>query len=191
MKERQWTEGKIAAHIGRQTLARRCVLLVDRCTWTGHECDLLAVTLDLRIIDVEIKISRGDLRADAKKDKWWWRASWQDPIASREFPPKVWKHYYAMPAAIWTDDLYAALPSERSGVLLLDEHAGQVIVQCKRRATPNKAAQRLTAGQAVDIARLANLRMWDAYAQRDCRAPAKDHQQAVAAHHEEAGCKSQ
>lgn len=178
--DRSWTEGEIARHIGRQTLKRRCVLLVDRCCWTGHECDVLGVTTDLRIIDVEIKISRGDLRADAKKDKWWWRASWQDPIASREFPPKVWKHYYAMPAAIWTDDLYAALPSERSGVLLLSEVNGFVQVRCQRRAAPNKAAQRLTAGQALDIARLANLRMWDAYEQRDGRLPAQDYRQEFA-----------
>jgi len=58
----------IARAIALQTLARRCVVLVDNCNWTGHECDVLGVTTDLRIIDVEIKISRADFRADAAKE---------------------------------------------------------------------------------------------------------------------------
>ena len=41
-----------------------------------------------------------------------------------------------------------------------------VAVHCERRATPNKDAHRLTPAQAVDIARLANLRMWEAYKAR-------------------------
>lgn len=169
-----WSERVIASEIARQTLARKCVVLVDNCNWTGHECDVLGVTTDLRIIDVEVKISRADLKADAKKDKWWhsgglWRA-WAGetrpaPVA-REWPPKVWKHYYALPADIWRDDLIAALPSPKSGVLLLKEQkfgGAPIVVECRRRATPNKNATRLTPANAVDIARLANLRMWEAY----------------------------
>lgn len=61
----------IARAIALQTLSRRCVVLVDNTKWTGYECDVLGVTTDLRIIDVEIKISRGDFRADAEKEKLW------------------------------------------------------------------------------------------------------------------------
>jgi hypothetical protein len=64
----KWSEYNIARAIALQTLARKCVVLVDNCNWTGHECDVLGVTTDLRIIDVEVKISRADLKADAKKD---------------------------------------------------------------------------------------------------------------------------
>lgn len=166
----KWTEGTIARLVGTQTLARRCLLLVDRCTWTGHECDVLAVTRDLRIIDVEVKVTRADLKADAAKDKWWLRGPWRwdqprpEPTP-RTWPPKVWKHYFAMPAAIWTDELLDALPSAASGVLLLDD-AG-LRVRCARRATPNKDATRLEPRQVIDIARLANLRMWDAYERAD------------------------
>lgn len=176
-----WNEHLIAGEIARQTLARKCVVLVDNCSWTGHECDVLGVTTDLRIIDIEVKISRADLKADARKDKWWRHLSWQDAEARgidtrtwnpwkhkepREWPPKVWKHYYALPAETWCDDLIAALPSPKSGVLLLKEQAAggaPVVVECRRRATPNKDATRLQLGQVMDIARLANLRMWDAY----------------------------
>jgi hypothetical protein len=170
-----WSERSIARAIALQTLARKCVVLVDNCGWTGYECDVLAVTTDLRIIDIEVKISRADLKADAKKGKWWHRqGSMYDfhtrsypPAAStpREWPPKVWKHYYALPADIWDDKLLDCLPSKRSGVLLLREGKGAVpvVVSCLRRSTPNKDAARITAVQAIDIARLANLRMWESY----------------------------
>ena len=64
-----WNEHTIARAVATQTLAKKCVVLINNCNWTGHECDVLAVTTDLRIVDVEIKISRPDLKADARKDK--------------------------------------------------------------------------------------------------------------------------
>ena len=164
-----WSEHMIARAIALQTLARKCVVLVDNCNWTGYECDVLGVTTDLRIIDVEVKISRADLKADAKKDKWWHRRGWSDiegPERLRPWPEKVWKHYYAMPADIWKPDLLDCLPNENSGILLLREQRSSVTplaVHCERRAKPNKDAARLTPAQAIDIARLANLRMWEAY----------------------------
>jgi hypothetical protein len=181
MSEMQWNEGLIARAISTQTLARRCVVLVDNCNWTGHECDVLGVTTDLRIIDVEVKISRADLKADAKKDKWWAflnytqaKAKGRDvskwnPWDHREpvmHPRKVWKHYYAMPADIWKPELLACLPSPASGVLLVRHQRNSttpIVVSVERRATPNKDADRLKPEQVMDIARLANLRMWEAY----------------------------
>ena len=176
-----WSEHKIARAIALQTLARKCVVLVDNCNFTGHECDVLAVTTDLRIIDVEVKISRADFKADASKEKWWhrrnnWRFECDNahyaqhgapaPDMRRQWPPRVWKHYFAVPADIWTDELLEFMPSPASGLLLLSEQRSSqtpIAVHCERRATPNKDAARLTPAQAIDIARLANLRMWDAY----------------------------
>jgi len=183
-----WNEGLIARAIALQTLARKCVVLVDRCSWTGHECDVLGVTTDLRIIDVEVKISRSDLKADAKKDKWWRRtfigygerkeihneagrlirveqpSLWDSqPL---QHPRKVWKHYYALPRDIWKPELLECLPSPASGVILFHEQrnsATPLAVTVARRATPAKDAYKLTPAQVMDIARLANLRMWDAY----------------------------
>lgn len=173
-----WNEHLIARSIAQQTLARRCVVLVDNCNWTGHECDVLGVTTDLRIIDVEVKISRSDLKADAKKDKWWQSLTYAQALARGrdvskwdtrehrvpiEHPRKVWKHYYAMPKDIWKPELLDCLPSKASGVLLLTERNGLIVVSCARRATPNKDAYRLKPEQVMDIARLANLRMWESY----------------------------
>lgn len=187
-----WSEGMIARAVALQTLARKCVVLVDRCNWTGHECDVLAVTTDLRIIDVEVKISRSDLKADAKKEKWWHRtflgygerkevrndagrlirveqpSLWDSQ--PRQHPPKVWKHYYALPKDIWKPELLEFLPSKSSGVLLYYEQRNRVTplaVTVERRATPDKDALRLKPEQVMDIARLQNLRMWEAYRDRD------------------------
>jgi len=174
MNTMKWDERVIATAIGRQVLNKQCLLLVDRCTWTGAECDVLAVTRNLRIIDVEIKISRADLKADAHKEKWWDRGmgSFQggkwvrpDPVA-RLWPRSIWKHYYAMPEEIWKDDLLTVIPSPSSGVILLKPgHQLPALARVLRRAKPNANAKPIGAEAVLDIARLANLRMWDAYEQ--------------------------
>lgn len=171
-----WSERLIARAIALQTFKRRYLVAVPNCTWTGYECDLLVVTDDLRIIDIEIKISRADLKVDAKKMKWWetyFQNSstklWQrhDAPVARVWPPKAWKHYYAMPREIWKPELADVMPSPASGILLLDRprHASDpsVIVNVERRCTPNKAAERIAPADAIDIARLASLRMWESY----------------------------
>lgn len=197
-----WSENSIARALARQTFNRKYLVVVPNCTWTGHECDLLVVTENLRIIDVEIKISRADLKTDAKKEKWWRReylGQWPSvselrhsklsndlmevrrhrksryKSTPRDWPSKVWKHYYALPKEIWHPDLLAALPSSQSGVLLLDRDgyprpASDVMrVECVRRAAPNRDATPISPAAAVDIARLASLRMWDAHARLEER----------------------
>lgn len=171
----KWDARIIANAIARQTFQRRCILLVDGCYWAGHEADVLGVTQDLRLIDVEIKISRADLKADAKKDKWWHRGmgSFKDgkwvnpPPTAALWPMRIWKHYYAMPAEIWKDELLESIPSPKSGVILMEASRMAVpaaLAKVVRRATPNKDAKKISAEDVLDIARLSNLRLWDAYA---------------------------
>lgn len=172
----KWSEKLIARAIALQVFQRNHLVVVPNCNWTGHECDLLVVTTDLRIIDVEIKISRADLKADAKKDKWWHRfPSCYDPETRgyrkvqedklRGWPPKAWKHYYAMPREIWTPELAESMPSSNSGIILMSRqpYDGAIVTNVERRSKPNREAQRIGAGDAINIARLASLRMWDAY----------------------------
>ena len=150
-----WSEWSIARALAVQTLKSKCIVLVDNCSWTGHECDVLGVTTDLRIIDIEIKISRPDLKADAKKLKWW--------SAKNTHPPKVWKHYYALPKEIWKPEMLECLPSPASGVLLLEKSWTQfreIEITCARRAVPDRNAHRLTPLEVIALARLANIRMW-------------------------------
>lgn len=177
----KWSEHIIARALARQTFERKHLVIVPNCTWTGYECDLLVVTGDLRIIDVEIKISRADLKADAKKDKWWRHLTFGEAEQrgldtrrwnpwehreQRQWPHKVWKHYYAMPREIWKPELADCLGSPASGVILLQESHHDpcmVIASVERRAKPNRDADKISPAAAIDIARLASLRMWDSY----------------------------
>lgn len=174
----KWSEHNIGRALAQQFFNRKYLVVVPNCNWTGYECDILAVTENLRIIDVEIKISRSDLKADAKKDKWLHYLSYAEAVAAGhnvsdygsyehrvrvEWPRKVWKHYYAMPADVWDDGLMDALGSPASGVLLLSDRDGQLRIHCQRPAKPCRDADRLNPAAAVAVARLASLRMWDAY----------------------------
>lgn len=177
------TADQIAAALARSTF-KDSLVVVDRCTWTGYEADLLVVTRNLRVVDVEIKISRADLKADRKKNKWydfpprWGYRDERPPPVPRDWPRSTWKHYYAMPAGLWRDDLVDYC-GRASGILLL--HGTEAMrttatgrrvpagwrVQCRRPAKPDRTAQPISSADVVAIARLASLRMWDAYAAVD------------------------
>lgn len=175
----KWTERNIAAFLATFTFSHKCLVIIPNCLWTGNETDVLAVTKDLRIIDVEIKVSRSDLRADAAKMKWFHYWDWkvdgpyppqgtQRTLRPRPWPEKVWKHYYCLPKAIWTPELLNEIQPV-SGVLLVSEDTSGrgFYINCVRPAKPNSKADRLTPAMAVDLARLASLRMWKAYAKLD------------------------
>ena len=171
----RWSENLIAATLARVVFQNKHLVIVPNCSWPGSECDLLVVTPNLRIIDVEIKISRADLKADAKKDKWYhawnWRTDGRYDAAlrkPRQWPRRVWKHYYCMPREIWDAQLLDSLPSPASGVLLMheDKSNGDFRIKVERMAKPDRQADRICAEDAVDIARLASLRMWDVLQRR-------------------------
>lgn len=170
----QWSEKMIARALAMDVFQHRHLVVMPNTKWTGEECDLLVVTKELRIIDVEIKISRADLKADAAKDKWYMR--WDGRVDGfdeeghkvrriRPWPAKVWKHYYALPEEIWTDELADSLPSHTSGVILLRQVEGgePVIARLVRRAQPNRKAKPISTENAIDIARLSSIRMWQAF----------------------------
>lgn len=162
-----YTERNIGRALARNVF-KGMLCVVDRCTWPGNECDLLVVTNNLRVIDVEIKISRADLRADRAKDKWFGHQGWAaykrgEPRPPLQWPRNTWKHYYVVAAPVWKDDLLEHCGTA-SGVLTVDLEAHPSrCVQVVRRATPNRKNTPLSAADAIDIARLASLRMWDAY----------------------------
>lgn len=180
----EFSAAEIGAAITRQVFQRKCLLVLPNSYWTGHECDLLGIGPGMRLIDVEIKVSRSDLRADAGKDKWWRRGVTRyagldaagraryikDADAARLWPPRVWKHYFCLPASIWSEDLLACLPSPACGVITVKWHRCHpssvpfVVARVARRATPCRDAKPISAADALDIARLAGLRMWDALA---------------------------
>jgi hypothetical protein len=167
-----WTEKKISSYLARVVFRRRHLVMVPNCMYPGNECDLLVVTQNLRMIDVEIKISRSDFKVDSKKDKWFHRWDYEvdgpyyqgcsQNRRRRDWPARVWKHYYCVPKAIWKTELYDSM-NAASGLLLIQDRVDGILVTCERRAKPDRGADILSAENVLDIARLANLRMWDAY----------------------------
>lgn len=141
------------------------MIVVPNCYWGGHEKDLLIVDVrSKRLIEVEIKISRSDLKADAKKDKWEAMRHWARPDfgRKRQWPNKVWKHYYAIPFELYKDDLTQFIP-DPSGIITVNpdtryRNGAQVVV--RRRAVPDRQAPAIGDGDVLDIARLLNFRYW-------------------------------
>lgn len=164
-----FTERSLGRALQRDVFNRE-VCVVDNCLWTGYETDLLIVEPNLRLIDVELKISRADLKADRHKDKWRDISRYRNNGRPAEpvrklWPRDVWKHYYAMPEEVWQDDLAEHLGSPNCGVLTFTElNTGVPRIVCQRRAKPNKDARQLTPAEVLDIARLTSLRLWNAYA---------------------------
>ena len=167
--EEKWTEARIARAVAFGLPPGKSVLVIPNCGWTGHECDLLVVEKGLRIIDVEIKVSRSDFKADASKAKWWHHRPWsrrhkQASSAPRLWPVKVWKHYYILPADIWKPEMLDQV-SPASGVLLVKANKNMkagISFLTVRRAKPNRQATPISPADAIDLARLASLRMWTA-----------------------------
>lgn len=166
---KKWTEFEIASTLAMDFFNKENLVVVDNCGWSGHEADILVVTRDLRLIDVEIKISRADLKADAQKNKWKHYGVWSKapmlPNGHVSHPHKIWKHYYALPEEIWKPELLECLPSVKSGVVLLRRDIlknGKTFVRYTvvRRAVPFRDSLKLSTADVLNVARLASLRMW-------------------------------
>lgn len=167
----KWTAREIARALHWHVFKARNVVVVPDCQWPGSECDLLVVRPDLRLIDVEIKITRSDLKADAYKDKWFempthWSFGAQRPKTPRPYPARIWKHYYAMPRAIWSDELLEFI-QPASGILMISDRDTYPVMSVRRQARPNREAKAICAEDVMDIARLTSNRMWDAYDEVD------------------------
>jgi hypothetical protein len=157
----------IGRGIVREMFKGQALVMVPNCGWTGHECDVLVVTRDLRVVDVEVKQSYADLVRDVNKTKWWARQ--QGARAPLDHPPRVWKHWYAISEQAWRDGAFTSLPSA-SGVVIWRDGTGQVSQRWSkagllviRKPKPSKDAKPLSAVEVMDIARLASLRLWDEY----------------------------
>lgn len=126
----------------------RVTLMVPNVSWGFgiHECDLLCVTKSGYLYEVEIKVSKSDLRADAKK-------------AHGHNSNKIKFLYFAVPENL-LDDL--SLFPERSGILKIRKANNDMIPRCSlvRRPKVNPLAKPITKDQAYQIARLGTLRFW-------------------------------
>ncbi len=175
LQKHEWSEYSIARALYVHAFRNKHTVIVPNSYFTGFEADLLVVRNDLRLMDVEIKISRSDLKADQYKDKWlhpgphswgWGKSPPRDQWPRLEWPRKIWKHYYCMPREIWSEDLLAYI-NPKSGILLMKtvKHQGYkdwLTITVKRQASPKKEAKPISPEEVMDIARGCSDRMWRA-----------------------------
>lgn len=180
----KWTAREIARSLAYQVFNLKHLIVVPNTYWPGSETDLLLVRTDLRLMDVEIKISRPDLKADAKKDKWFdipgmsWEQTRPAPVP-RTHPRRIWKHYYCLPESIWKDDLEACI-QPASGIILMRDYPDHPGCYLRRQAKPAKAAERVTPEELADIARMQSQRMWDAFNEVDRHRRSLEHERTRA-----------
>lgn len=173
----KWTAREVARTLYLHAFNGKHLVWVPNCYYPGSECDILVVRNDLRMMDVEIKISRSDLKADAGKDKWiesweqhagqpWIPFALRPPPAPRTHPKRIWKHYYAMPEEVWKDDL-AECVQPASGIIFVHQGGPRPYCHIHRQAKPNKAAEKIDSQELCEIARLATERMYRAFDEVD------------------------
>lgn len=180
----RWTEREIARTLYLHAFNGKHLVVVPNCYFPGSECDLLVVRDDLRMMDVEIKISRSDLKADAGKDKW--LDVWQHRVGQpylypeqrpaptpRTHPRRIWKHYYAMPESVWKPEL-AEFIQPTSGVILLRQGGSRPYARIERQAKPSKDADKISMADLCQIARLSTVRMWESFDEVDAHRRAQE-----------------
>ncbi len=137
----------------------RVNLIVPNVHWgmNMHECDLLIVSQVGYCTEVEIKVSRADLRADAKK-----LHGHNGGVARR-----VIKYlYFAVPLAL--EEAALEFAPERAGIITVkdtqpDRYGYIAGPRCRRVREPtcNKHSTKMTDRERYKVARLGALRIWN------------------------------
>jgi len=127
---------------------RECIV-VPNISWgiNLHECDLLVVRKSGYGIEIEIKVSKSDLKADAKK-------------GHQHFDrlDRLSELYFAIPD--YMKDCVEYIP-ERAGILILHRSEWGVEIQTLRKAVINKNRRKFTDQEMLKIAHLGTMRIWN------------------------------
>ncbi len=118
-------------------------LIVPNISWGFdiHECDMLVVTQAGYLYEVEIKISKPDLKKDVLKKH-------------KHLSNKIKMLYFAIPEKL--SDCVEYIPS-RAGILILDKYGE---LTCTRKAEIDKTALKIHDYERHKITRLGALRIW-------------------------------
>ncbi len=126
----------------------RTNLIVPNVHWgmNMHECDLLVLSQAGYVTEVEIKISKADLKADAKK-------------VHGHRCSRIKKLFFAIPT--YLEDCIEHIP-ERAGIITVRPKDDNVWTRCRTIREPeiNKAAPKMSDRDRYKIARLGALRIW-------------------------------
>jgi hypothetical protein len=109
-----------------------------------HECDVLVLTKAGHAIEIEIKVSKSDLKKDAAK-------------RHGHNSDKLRRLYFAIPKKLWLGQCLTFIP-DRAGVIVVDETGLCTIV---RNAAINSGARKFTPAERIHLGELAAMRYWD------------------------------
>lgn len=133
-------------------------LIVPNVSWglSIHECDMLVLSQANYATEVEIKISKADLKKDA--EKWHGHNDYYNRIKSL---------FFAFPEHLWPklQDCLDCIP-ERAGVLLVSRQPSTRRfgplwrIDTEREPEINRQARKFTDDERYKLARLGALRIW-------------------------------
>lgn len=108
-----------------------------------YELDLLVVSGAGYMYEIEIKVSRGDIRADKKK-------RWQHDS------PRIRELWFAVPEKLAEYACEEVMP--RAGIMSVSPKGGVTKI---RKCEINKMAPKISERHRLKIGSLSNMRMWD------------------------------
>ena len=127
---------------------RQCII-VPNISWgiNLHECDLLVIRKSGYGIEVEIKVSKSDLKADAKKGH-----NHNDRL------DRLSELYFAIPD--YMKDCIEFIP-ERAGILILSKYYDGLSLSILRKPIVNKNRRKFNDDEMLKIAHLGTMRIWN------------------------------
>lgn len=126
-------------------------IIVPNVSWGFyiHECDLLVLRKSGHLLEIEIKVSKADLKKDVEKS--------HEHI---DYYDRVRELWFAIPD--YLQDCIEYIP-ERAGILILSKnHDWGTYLNCKelRRPKINTKAKKLYENEKLALARLGTMRIW-------------------------------
>lgn len=125
-------------------------LIVPNASWGAdvHECDLLICSNANYLTEIEIKVSKSDIKKDLQK-------------RHKHRSDKIKRLYFAMPESLFFKKGVAELIPEHAGIILVKEICGTTHdVTIERPAKNNVNAHPIGMEEKYNLARLAGLRIW-------------------------------
>jgi len=109
-----------------------------------HECDMFIVSKSNYVTEVEIKISKADLKKDKTK-------------SHGHEDERIKYFYYAIPEKIIPVEFALANIPDRAGLIVVNARG---LCTTKREATVRKGAKKLTDAEVYQVMRLGCMRQW-------------------------------
>jgi hypothetical protein len=133
----------LAKHIG-----FRQKLIVPNISWGMglHECDLLVCTKSNYLWEIEIKISKADLKKDNQK-------------RHGHYNKKIRRLYFAIPDRLYNEDNLKYIPA-RAGIYVIKKANNRMYCTIKRTPKLNEFAKPISEKEKLKMAMLGSMRIW-------------------------------